>query len=409
MSKQIMANSIVSSRLRLLSISTALVFFVAISTAEAQWQIEPYLRVAADVDDNAYLSTGTTHDTESGYIVEGSARFGYTSEATDFFITPILRTKSYGSDTDLDSDDQFLRFNINHDTRSSNFQMRGNYSRQSVRTAERADTDFDILDPDEIPDDDSGLVGIKDRREWMQISPTFTYNMSNISSVAVSLNHADVRYDESFLGFLTDYTDTRLGLTYRRIWSERNTGILNATYRTYQTDQGDNEFDGIGLNVGFDRSLSQTTRFRATAGLEDTDVSGDASEVSWVTDISLVRSLQTISLLAQYRRSISASGSGRLGARDSFNLNFRRDLNDRISAGLGVRAYITNPVDPSIVGFDERSYVQLRSQFTWRVTDVFSIDANYRYSFLDRENIGESANSNQVTIWFNYKPNPIIR
>jgi len=37
------------------------------------------------------------------------------------------------------------------------------------------------------------------------------------------------------------------------------------------------------------------------------------------------------------------------------------------------------------------------------------LEANYRYTFLDRSTLGESANSNNVTIWLDYRPTPIIR
>jgi hypothetical protein len=97
-----------------------------------------------------------------------------------------------------------------------------------------------------------------------------------------------------------------------------------------------------------------------------------------------------------------------LNARDSINLNFTRELNERISAGLGVRAYQTTALE-NAVNFDERDYLQLRAQFTWNMTQTWSLEANYRYTFSDREVLGESANSNNVTIWLNYRPTPIIR
>ena len=184
---------------------------------------------------------------------------------------------------------------------------------------------------------------------------------------------------------------------------------MGATYRTFQADDGSPSVDGMGFNIGFDRRITETTRFRATAGLEDTDVINDESEVAWVANVSLFRQLETTTLLAQYRRSVSASGVGRLGARDSFNLNFTRNLTDKISAGLGARVYTTTALKDIGNNFDERNYVQLRSQFTWYLSENFSLEANYRYTFLDRESLGESSNSNQITLWLTWQPNPYIR
>lgn len=405
-----MITSILSRPPRALSAIAIILFAGAVTTVEAaEWRIEPLVRIAGDFNDNPYLSVGTEHSSESGYIAEGSVKIGYASETSNFYITPRLRSRAYGSEAELDSDDQFLRMQFNRDTPLTNFRFRTNYNRESVRTAERADTDFDITDPDEIIADDSGRIDVRDRRERLQLIPSFLYRFSDVSAIDARVDYNDVRYDEAFQGQLTDYADTRVSLAYRRSWTPRNTAILAATYRNYQTDQGNNETNGVGFNVGFDREISQTTRFRATAGLEDTEVANNDSEVDWVANISLSRRLETTTLLAQYRRSITASGSGRLGARDSINLNFTRDLNERISAGIGARVYATNAIGDSFTGFDERSYVQLRSQFTWHLSPVFSIEANYRYTFLERESLIESSNANEITVWFTYEPLPIIR
>jgi len=409
MNMQTRATSNVSEQCKALAIIPIVLVACAVTTVEAaEWRIEPLLRAAADYEDNPYLSILTDFESQSGYILEGSAEVAYTSETSNFFITPTLRNRRYGSSSGLDSNDQFLRFGFDTNSRSTAFRIRGNYSRESVQTAERADTDLSITDPELIPDNDTGRIGITDRRERFQVTPYFLFRMSDISAISARLNYQDVRYDQVFAGVLTDYTDARFDLSYRRSWSERNVGILSGTYRRYQTDQGNNVVDGVGFNVGFDRAISETTQFRATAGLENTETASSNSDVNWVTDISLVRQLQTTSLLAQYRRSISASGSGALGERDSINLNFTRRLNDLISAGIGARVYRTNAVDTALT-FDERDYVQLRAQFTWHLSQIFSIDANYRYTFLNRDALLESSNSNQITVWFNYQPLPITR
>ncbi len=391
-------------------ISAVLVFAMIAATAlqAAEWRIEPLIRIAGDFDDNAILTTRTDVEADiSGYIIDASAKFAYASETTKFFITPRLRSSDYG-DPAFDADDQFLGFDFDHDTKSTNFRLRGGYGREAVRTAERADTNLDIEDPDEIPDDDTGRVFIRDQRERFEINPSWAYRMSEASSFSVDLDYRDVRYDEAFLGLLSDYTDARVNVSYARSWSPRNRMILTGTYRQFEEDGGD-ELTGAGLSAGFERTISETTRFRAVVGVEDTDPATGESEANWVANVSLTRHLQTITMLAQYRRTISGGGGGNLSIRDSINLNFSRRLSERISAGLGVRAYQTNALNDAIATFDERDYIQLRSQFTWHLTQTWSLEANYRYTFINRTALSESANSNNVTIWLNYRPTPTVR
>lgn len=393
---------------------SAIPFVILLATVSAveaaEWRIEPVLRLAGDFDDNAYLSIRTDADeSQSGYIAEASVKAAYGSDKTNFDIRPTFRHSDYGSNTDLNSNDQFLDLSFGHETVSSSFRIRGSFDHESVRTAERADTDLDVDNPDDILDNDSGRVGVRGERERIRVVPSYVYRMTDNTSLNLRLEHNDVRFDESLLDLLVDYTDTRLDLSFSRAWSSRFRASLGATYRNYQTGQGSNEVNGVGLLGGIERTLSETSRLRLTVGVEDTDVDGGSSQVEPVMNVSYVRRLKTILLLAQYRRSISATGSGNLATRDSLNLNFTRELSDRISAGLGARVYTTNAIDETTSTLDERNYVQLRAQFTWHLSTTFSLETDYRYTFLDRETLGESSNSNQVTVWLNYRPTPIVR
>jgi hypothetical protein len=143
---------------------------------------------------------------------------------------------------------------------------------------------------------------------------------------------------------------------------------------------------------------------RLIVGLENTDVIGGNSEIDPVGEITLTRRLETIKLLAQYRRVVSGGGTGNLTARDIININFTRELNERVSAGIGVRAYSTKSRQEGVGTLDERDYVQLRAQVVWNLSRTFSFEANYRYTVLDRVNLGESANSNNITFWMNWRP-----
>lgn len=411
MIKQVNTISVAPRRLAGLYVISFFVLLGAASSVKAaEWRFEPVLRLAGDFDDNPYLSIRADEATsETGHILEGSAEVAYGSEKTSFDIRPTLRRRDYGSNSDLNSDDQFLRLNFDHDTVSTNFRINARYDRESVRTAERADTNLEVTDPDEILDDDSGRVALRGRRERIRVNPSFLWRASESSSVSLSATWADVRFDEDVGILLTDYTDSRVYLSYRRAWSPRFTSSVTGTYRNYQTQQGLSETKGSGLSVGIESRVSESSRFRLSIGYENTEVEGLSDALEPVANLSYVRTQKTTTLLAQYRRSISASGAGALGVRDSLNLNFTRRLSDRISAGIGARIYTTNAIDETIVLLNEREYVQFRAQFTWHMTPTFSLQTDYRYTFINREQLGESANANQVTLWLNWTPTPMVR
>jgi len=373
----------------------------------AEWRIEPVLRVAGEVDDNATLNILTDAEADiSGYVAEIAARFAYSSPTTSFFVTPKFVRRDYG-DPRFDSDDQFLRMNFSHDTKSTNFRFLARYDRENVRTAERADVNLEVDDPDEIPTDDSGLVGLQDRRERFELVPRFSYRMSEVSSLNFDLRYLDVRYDEKFLGILNDYTDSIASLTYRRRWSPRYTAILGGRYRNYEAE-GKFPVSGVGIHGGFESKLSETTVLRTIVGLEDTEYDINESSVDWVADISLLRRLETITLLAQYRRVIAGNGGGTLAARDMFSINFTRALSERVAAGLGVRAYSINALEEGVSSLNERDYVQLRAHFMWNISRTVAVETDYRYTILERKNLRESANSNNIMVWLSWRPNPTV-
>jgi len=392
------------------AIATTIVALLAAGNASADWAFDPLLRAAWDYDDNAALAVRTDQEeTISGVIGEASLDMRNSGEKGFFSVRPMLRSRAYNSDINRDSDDQFLDMRAAYSGVRNDFRLIGDYARESVRTAELADAELDTeIDPGDIPDDDTGRVSSRERRERIRLVPRWSFDFSDVSTIEADLNFLTVDYsNRQALSGLYDYTDARLRLSYRRNFSERNTGFLTVTGRDYTTERLNGDRTGYGIEAGFSRSLSETTEFRALFGVEQTnreDIPGTdtTNDPNFVTDVSLTRRLETIRLLAQYRQRVAPSGRGALTRRDEFNLRFTRDLNDRFSAGLGVRAYSTNSVDGSV---NEQDYVQLRGQVIWRLSQSMSMQADYRYTVLDRKVLGEGANSNRITVWLTYQPN----
>ena len=388
-------------------VASALLLSGAIAAAD--WRIEPTLKAGAEYDDNANLDDRTDQEIDlSGYLLEGILDMAYSSPLTTFSFTPRALMRNYPDNSELESTDVFLASRFNHRMQFSSLGFRVNFDSQTVRTAERADADLDTDDASDITGDDSGRVGLRgDRSKW-RFTPNWNYRFSEASSISADIDYFDVSYEDVFLNLLTDYTDARLNLNYRHAFSSRNALLLLVTGRHYESDDDDSTVDGYGAQAGLDRSLSPTTQLRALIGLESADdIGGTHTEV--VGQVTLTRRLETISILAEYKRSINASGAGRLSSRDQVNVNFNRRLSEKISAGLGIRAYHSAGIGDTF-SIDDRDYVQLRSRFSWYLTSTMIIEADYRYTILDRGDvIGERANSNHVSLWFIYQPNTVAQ
>lgn len=389
------------------SIAVAAAFLLASSPLHAQWEIDPVVKVGGEIDDNPDIDPRTDQETSiSGVLVEAMADFNFTSDRTNFSFFPRYLLRNYSDNPEFDSNDLYLRSTLNHRMRSSSFGFRATFDEQAVRTAERADADLTTEDPDEIDADDTGQVElVGDRAKWRFV-PRWNYNISDVSSIGAQIDYYNVTYDDVFSGLLTDYTDTRLGVNWRRRMSSRNTFVLTANGRKYESEgTSTREVTGYAATIGLDHELSETTRVRVNVGMESTEQANGNREPEAIGDLTLTQNLETITMFAQYRRAVNASGAGQVSARDMLNVNFTRRLNEKISVGIGVRANKTTSLGQVISAFNDREYVQLRTQFIWFLSPRFSIETDYRYTVLDRgPTLDGRANSNRVNLWFVYQP-----
>jgi hypothetical protein len=384
------------------------------NVASADWQFDPILRVAWDSDNNATLSTRTDDETElSGYIGEASVEMIYDSQRSHLSMRPMARTRNYGEkDKAWNADDQFFEMLAFYEGDKNFFQVVGNFSRESVRTAELADADLNTeIDPDDIADDQSGFV-TPQRRTRYRISPSWTHRFSDLSSIETDLSYLTTSYDETDdLLRLFDFTDIRFRVNYRRNFSERNSAVFSVSARDFDTDRFGGDRKSYEVSGGFVRRLSETTQFRARVGLESVEQEDVGLPITSLdpqptAEFTLSRQLETIRLLAQYRKRVSATGRGSLTARDELNLRFSRDLNDRVTVGLGARAYKTETISGII---NTQDFVQIRGQVVWKISPAFSMQADYRHTVIDRGLIDGAADSNRFTIWLSYQPRPAGR
>lgn len=371
-----------------------------------EWRFDPIVRAGYEVDDNAVLSIRTDEEVAiAGYQGDLLANIDYSSAVTTFSLTPRVRIRRY-DESEFDSTDYFLRAVYRYRTRASNFGIRAFLERESVRTAERAGADLEVDDVGDITNDDSGLVQLGGARDKVRLRPFWSYRVSDTSAIGAEIDYFDVAYDDVFADILTDYTDTIGRLTFSRALSSRTEGIIVGTARRYENDDEVLEFDGYGFLVGFDHALSETISLNVLVGLDSVtfDAANAGDDEAIVGEVTLVRELETIRVLAQYKRAITASGTRVPTVRDNYNLNFTRRLSEKISAGIGARAYQTELISgDSDFG---RDYIKIRAGLRWHFTAVFQFEFEVSHTIIDRGGpLSESADSNQAAIWFVYRPN----
>ena len=385
-----------------------LVWTAGTGAAQAQaWRFDPIIQAGYEVDDNATLSIRTDEEVRiAGLQGDVSAKIDYLTDTTTFSATPRLRIRQY-DESDFDSNDEFLRLNFMHRARSNTFGVRAFYDNENVRTAELADIDPGVDDPDDIPLDDTGRIGIQGDRTRLRMKPYWSYRFTRLTSMRVQLEYTEVSYDDELLigSSLVDYQDSRANVAINHGFSNLTSGIVELSWRSISNDFGLNEVDTIGGSVGFERDLSEKTSVKAMVGMESVEfLSGGDNEPVVVGELRLVRNLETITLLAQYKRAVASSGNAIPSVRDDLILNFSRQLSEKVSASLGARAYHAEQI--AARNDQGRDYLRFGAAFGWNLTQTIKLQLEFRHTIIDRGGVpGERADGNRGMLSFIYRPN----
>lgn len=391
---------------------SAFVILALSGPALADWSLSPVIRVGAEADDNPRLDPRTDQEVDlAGYLADLTANIAYNSARTDFSFSPRWLVRVYPDEPDFESNDTFFRSRFNYQMQSSSLGFWASYDEQQIRNAEQTSVDFDVEDPDEVDGVGTGESLLTGDRKRLRLVPRWSWNFSDVSSLRAQVNYIDVSYDDVFAGILTPYIDTRLALSYRRALSSRTTLVVMGTGRTFQADNPNVEdVNGVSGLLGFERAMSETTSLRAMVGVENTEQTAGEQTPEPIGDLTLTRRGETITMFAQIRRSVNASGAGQVTLRDQINVNFSRQLNEKILAGLGVRAFQTRNIGDLGSSLAEREFVQLRGMVTWNISRTFAMETSYQYTVVDRgPELDGRANSNRINLWFIWEPNPIGR
>ena len=370
----------------------------------AQWNFAPAIGAGLEYDDNPGLGRITLDESSAkGYLLEVDAEITYTSQISDFSILPRVLARQYDDQSELDSDDYYVDFDYIYTGQRSNFRVRGDFSDESTRTAERSDVDFDIDDPAEIPADDTARLLTTEDRQRLRVNPRWSYETTQRTLLRFDVNHIDVSYEEGNLQPFTDYEETAGRAFFEFSRTPRNTLSIGGYYRSNSFEVTDNDLSGRGVLIGSRWLVSQNARFTINVGVDSTQIDTGDRESNTIGEISFVRNMETSRVVAAYRRTLTGGGAGYMSLRDTVQLSFLRDISEKFSFGAGIRAYETQAVDPNIVGIDDREWLQFRALFAWRPTRRFAIELDYSYTEIDRDLLPSAQDSNLVNLWFRYR------
>ncbi len=388
-------------RLRL----TAAVVLVSVSQLAfaASWETQTSVSAVAGVDDNVELSedsSGTTYSerttaalalrrvTET-WNVRAAGRVGYTTY--------------FGSTEGVeDSDFQHLTLDAARRGERARWGFEGGLRRDKT-LIEIGDPDADI---DPGADIDQGLVEESVRRTRMILRPSFEYELTERLRGGLRYEGVSLNYDDRETLDVEDSLTHEIvaGTAYRL--SRRATVGADVEALYFRGESEDDDVDSYGLVATMDYRVSERTRVAIAGGARHAQPRGPDSEADDDTGVlarleGRTRGESWTGFVALERR-LRPGGEGVLRETDQIRLRASRDLSPRLAVSFTGRAFETRAATGDTEGQDNRSYVDVSPEITYRLTPAWYLTGTYRYQWVDRD--PGTARSNAAFVEIEYRP-----
>ncbi len=260
----------------------------------------------------------------------------------------------------------------------------------------------------------TGLTQKQVDREKFNISPHWTYTLSELQSLQTQYTHEEVTYDDAIGSGLTSYKTDSINLTYIHQWRADTQLFITFGALQYRLTDSDVETDDYSINSGFDYNYSETLSFNFMFGARFSEnrttlfngietIKTDDSSIGSLFSFGLKKQFESGGLDISYTRSVSPSGSGQFLQADKFNTSVSHSLTERLGFEISAAVILTESTNDEDLRNNDRTYYTVEPRFNWRFSRQAMLTGGYRYRMQEFDNRNENAVSNGVFMTINYQ------
>lgn len=359
-----------------------------------QYSIEYGVEAGYEYSDNVRLTPENEIDISGGQLTI-PATFATEDERLKTSLDGELKFSRYDVD-EYDSDDQFLRGDMEYQFERSELSGYAGYRRDSTRTSEFLDT---------------GVVGLDAvRREVVTAGGSGSHFFTERNGVSAGIDYRDVQFDSEFYQDF-DFVSGYVGWVNQ--WSERTRLRLQGYASQYENDEDVSvSTDGTGLQAGFDSKLSERTSTTLLVGWvsSSTDYSTnlpiDAPEDSDADSLYLLGTVnyrgERHFLQGRVKSEPNPSSNGTMVEENLLGLRYRYRVTERSNfeseLTVGQRSALDDRID------NERDFARVSLGLDYQFAEEWHLAGRYQFSYQDRELEADSADANAVYLSVIYRP-----
>jgi hypothetical protein len=380
-----------------IGLSGAILALAATPAPAQQWQARTVANVELGYDDNVRL---TIDDPEGSVTssLNAAAHAVRLTENSTLDLAAGLSLNRYGSATDLNYPAVFLGADSRYRGERSQYRLAVSLDTQSTLTSEAAT---------------SGLTQLNKQQYQFVVTPGWSYALTERASMDLGLSYTDVFYEDVKNTPLYNYQLGTLSLGGGYQLSERGGLDVRVDYGRYKADQIDNEYDNISAQLGANYLLTETWSLNFLYGLRRTesrfsDLAGQRVTQS-STGPTYVLSLgkrfdRGGGLDFQAVRELAPSGTAQVLDTTSIAFRLNYPFTERWRLGFDTTGY-RNQQPSGEVSLSDRKYVDAGLRLTYALGQAWTLGANYRYRWQNRDEVPGNAQSNAVFLTLAWNKN----
>ncbi|MFV8819496.1 hypothetical protein [Haliea sp. E17] len=359
-----------------------------------QYSLEYGVEAGYEYNDNVRLTPDNEVSISGGQLTI-PATFATEDERLKTSLQGELKFSKYDVE-EYDSDDQFLRGDMEYKFERSEFNGYAGYTRDSTRSSEFLDT---------------GVVGLEAvRREMATVGASGSHFFTEKNGLTAGIDYRDVQYDSDFFqdfDFVSGYAG------WINQWTERTRLRLQGFASRYEND-GDITVstDGAGLQAGFDSDLSERTTTTLLIGWvsSSTDYStnlpiappDDSDDDSLYLRATVNYRGERHFFRGQIKSEPSPSSNGTMVEENLLGLVYRYRVTERSNFESELTVGQRGALDDRIK--NDRDFARLSLGLDYRITEAWYVSGRYQFSYQDRDLDPDSADSNAVYLSLVFRP-----
>lgn len=344
----------------------------------------PELSLRGEHHTNLELTTEPS-DSISGYTAQASGIFGLRTPRNVTEVRPRVEFVDFPARDETRRTNGYLDFNSQYNDLRSSWAVVGSYWRETAYEAERTEAQFDEFDPnDPSVETPSRTTLISETRTRIQLRPSFNYKWTERVGFEVKGLYQTVNLDSEVVdeNVEYEYLFATGGLTWAlNPKTQLSTGVYGAEYDS--DDDAQVSAKGVALSLGHD--WSQTFSGYAALNFERTDIDNvapleDEESDNFGIDVGLVRTGQVSRLRFSGGRTYTPSSAGSRTVLDQVRVQYSRSL--RVRWGMLVAARAFRSRDQGVANADDdRDYATLNTELSWNMTQRWSLNGGYTYTW----------------------------